>query len=69
MGKETTQSAQAAKPVFSKTDLIANAEVLGYKPDVVVGALYNVKEDASTKDQLKEAVEKFLKTPIRKDGK
>lgn len=69
MGKETTQSTQAAKPVFSKADLIANAEVLGYKPEVVVGALYTVKEDAITKDQLKEAVDKFLKTPIRKDGK
>lgn len=69
MGNNTTQSNKSAKPVFSKMDLIANAEVLGYRPEVVVGALHNVKEDAITKDQLKEAVEKFLKTPIRKDGK
>lgn len=67
--KATTATAETTAPVFSKADLIANADALGYKQEVVAGALYTVQGDAITKDQLKKAVEDFLKKPVRKEGK
>ena len=39
----TKAEQKVAAPSFTKEDLIKNADALGYKSEVVAGALYGVK--------------------------
>nr|DAK14586.1 MAG TPA: hypothetical protein [Caudoviricetes sp.] len=45
---------------FFKQDLIDNAKALGYDRYVVVGALYGVKDEKLSKQELDDLVNKFL---------
>ena len=65
----TKAEQKVVAPSFTKEDLIKNADALGYKSEVVAGALYGVKADTLTKAELKAAVEAFLKKPVGKEGK
>lgn len=47
-------------PKFNKQQFIDNAEALGYSKAVVVGALYNQKEEL-TKAEFEKVVNSFLK--------
>lgn len=48
-------------PIFSKSDLIANASVFGVQPEIVAGALHD-KEEA-TKDEAEKLIKAFLEKP------
>lgn len=45
---------------FDKQDLIDNAKALGYEKYILVGALYDVKNEKLSKNELDNLVNKFL---------
>ncbi|MHB0740849.1 hypothetical protein [Peptostreptococcus anaerobius] len=53
---------EAAEKVdkFDKQDLIDNAKALGYEKYILVGALYDVKNEKLSKNELDNLVNKFL---------
>lgn len=51
-------------PVFEKEALIKGAKEFGTTPELMAGALYDVKEPL-TQDQAKEKLEAFLARPIK----
>jgi len=67
--KKPTEEKQPTKkaPVFDKETLIKGAKEFGTTPELMAGALYDVKEPL-TKDQAKEKLETFLARPINNKG-
>lgn len=66
--KETQNTAATVKEtetVFSKADLIECAAVFGTTPALMTGALYGVKKEKITKAEAKEALDAFLKKPVK----
>ena len=53
---------EAAEKVdkFDKQDLIDNAKALGYEKYILVGALYDIKNEKLSKNELDNLVNKFL---------
>ncbi|WP_010295884.1 hypothetical protein [Clostridium senegalense] len=62
MAKETTVEVKTTKveTKYSIEDFLNNCEALGYKREVVAGALFNSKEKEFTKSEFQEKVKEFL---------
>lgn len=53
--------------VFTKTELIENAKLLGTTPEIMAGALVSVKEDFITKNKAVDAVKAYTNRVIGKE--
>lgn len=62
MAKETTVEVKTTKveTKYPIQDFINNCEALGYRREVVAGALFNSKEKEFTKSEFQEKVKEFL---------
>jgi len=62
MAKETAVEEKATKieTKYPIEDFIKNSEALGYRREVVAGALFNSKEKEFTKSEFEEKVKEFL---------
>ncbi len=71
MGKETkvikkeieTKPTQEDK--FSIEDFVSNCEALGYRKEVVAGALFNCKNKELSKIEFKKIVKEFLNKEVK----
>ncbi|CZR99165.1 hypothetical protein CDFC105_71178 [Clostridioides difficile] len=48
-----------------KSDFIENSEALGYKKEVVAGALFNCKKEELTKSEFEKAIKEFLEREVK----
>ncbi|GAA0115736.1 hypothetical protein [Clostridium senegalense] len=62
MAKETTVEVKTTKieTKYSIEDFINNCEALGYRREVVAGALFNSKDKEITRDEFEKKVKEFL---------
>lgn len=62
MAKEATVEEKATKieTKYPIEDFIKNSEALGYRREVVAGALFNLKEKEFTKSEFEKKVKEFL---------
>lgn len=63
INKKTNISKQEEK--YSKEDFLKNSEALGYKKEVVVGALFNCKKEELTKVEFEKAIKEFLEREVK----
>ncbi|PBH28865.1 hypothetical protein BGV21_04245 [Clostridioides difficile] len=63
MNKKTNISKQEEK--YSKEDFLKNSEALGYKKEVVAGALFNCKKDELTKVEFEKLIKDFLEREVK----
>ncbi|PBF58417.1 hypothetical protein BGT96_18125 [Clostridioides difficile] len=63
MNKKTNISKQEEK--YSKEDFLKNSEALGYKKEVVAGALFNCKKDELTKVEFDKLIKDFLEREVK----
>lgn len=66
--KNVAQSTEKAEPVFTKSDLIKSAAVFGTTVPLMTGALYSVQKEKLTRQEAREALNAFLKRPVRKEN-
>ncbi|EGT5231440.1 hypothetical protein CUB07_10355 [Clostridioides difficile] len=50
---------------YLKSDFIENSEALGYKKEVVAGALFNCKKEELTKSEFEKAIKEFLEREVK----
>lgn len=62
MAKETTVEVKTTKveTKYSIQEFINNSEALGYRREVVAGALFNSKDKEITRDEFEKKVKEFL---------
>ncbi|EGT4532809.1 hypothetical protein L0865_003560 [Clostridioides difficile] len=63
INKKTNISKQEEK--YSKEDFLKNSEALGYKKEVVAGALFNCKKDELTKVEFDKLIKDFLEREVK----
>ncbi|KPI48705.1 hypothetical protein KW95_13140 [Clostridioides difficile] len=63
MNKKTNISKQEEK--YSKEDFLKNSEALGYKKEVVAGALFNCKKDELTRVEFEKLIKDFLEREVK----
>ncbi|KAK2237389.1 hypothetical protein BGU90_06410 [Clostridioides difficile] len=63
MNKKTNISKQEEK--YSKEDFLKNSEALGYKKEVVAGALFNCKKKELTKVEFEKLIKDFLEREVK----
>ncbi|EGT4823295.1 hypothetical protein I5976_12500 [Clostridioides difficile] len=63
INKKTNISKQEEK--YSKEDFLKNSEALGYKKEVVAGALFNCKKDELTKVEFEKLIKDFLEREVK----
>ncbi|MFL8675144.1 hypothetical protein [Clostridioides sp. GD02404] len=63
INKKTNVSKQEEK--YSKEDFLKNSEALGYKKEVVAGALFNCKKDELTKVEFDKLIKDFLEREVK----
>ncbi|UDN56928.1 hypothetical protein [Clostridioides sp. ES-S-0010-02] len=63
INKKTNISKQEEK--YSKEDFLKNSEALGYKKEVVAGALFNCKKEELTKSEFEKAIKEFLEREVK----
>ncbi|MDB3084759.1 hypothetical protein C4097_09390 [Clostridioides difficile] len=63
INKKTNISKQEEK--YSKEDFLKNSEALGYKKEVVAGALFNCKKEELTKVEFEKAIKEFLEREVK----
>ena len=66
MAKETIVEPRTTviEPKYPIEDFRSNAKALGYKPEVVTGALFNCKEKELTKVKFEKKVKDFLSRKV-----
>lgn len=50
---------------YLKNDFLKNSEALGYKKEVVAGALFNCKKEELTKSEFEKAIKDFLEREVK----
>ncbi|MFL8827520.1 hypothetical protein [Clostridioides sp. GD02368] len=50
---------------YLKNDFLKNSEALGYKKEVVAGALFNCKKEELTKSEFEKAIKEFLEREVK----
>lgn len=50
---------------YLKSDFIENSEALGYKKEVVAGALFNCKKEELTKSDFEKLIKEFLEREVK----
>ncbi|WP_227862602.1 hypothetical protein [Clostridioides sp. ES-S-0049-02] len=50
---------------YSKEDFLKNSEALGYKKEVVAGALFNCKKEELTKVEFEKLIKDFLEREVK----
>ncbi|HGT1577203.1 TPA: hypothetical protein ACMWB8_002212 [Clostridioides difficile] len=63
INKKTNISKQEEK--YSKEDFLKNSEALGYKKEVVAGALFNCKKKELTKVEFEKLIKDFLEREVK----
>ncbi|MCC0782877.1 hypothetical protein IR152_07220 [Clostridioides sp. ES-S-0108-01] len=63
INKKTNISKQEEK--YSKEDFLKNSEALGYKKEVVAGALFNCKKEELTKVEFEKLIKDFLEREVK----
>ncbi|HEK5077695.1 TPA: hypothetical protein SOL80_000135 [Clostridioides difficile] len=63
INKKTNVSKQEEK--YLKNDFLKNSEALGYKKEVVAGALFNCKKEELTKAEFEKAIKEFLEREVK----
>ncbi|MGX8126256.1 hypothetical protein ACWTV9_08365 [Clostridioides difficile] len=63
INKKTNISKQEEK--YSKEDFLKNSEALGYKKEVVAGALFNCKKDELTRVEFEKLIKDFLEREVK----
>ncbi|HBG2557576.1 TPA: hypothetical protein KPK86_002825 [Clostridioides difficile] len=63
INKKNNISKQEEK--YSKEDFLKNSEALGYKKEVVAGALFNCKKDELTKSEFEKVIKDFLEREVK----
>lgn len=63
--KETlVESKVDDEPTYSIKDFMENCEALGYKKEVVAGALFNCNKDEITKIEFEDKIKNFLRKKV-----
>ncbi|EGT4600808.1 hypothetical protein DFW26_15290 [Clostridioides difficile] len=64
---ETSNKKTASKQEekYLKSDFLKNSEALGYKKEVVAGALFNCKKDELTKVEFEKLIKEFLEREVK----
>ncbi|NJI82216.1 hypothetical protein GSQ54_17485 [Clostridioides difficile] len=63
INKKISVSKQEEK--YLKNDFLKNSEALGYKKEVVAGALFNCKKDEFTKVEFEKLIKDFLEREVK----
>ncbi|MCC0654842.1 hypothetical protein IC174_20070 [Clostridioides sp. ES-S-0001-03] len=63
INKKTSASKQEEK--YLKNDFLKNSEALGYKKEVVAGALFNCKKEELTKAEFEKLIKDFLEREVK----
>ncbi|EGT4050407.1 hypothetical protein REL07_000985 [Clostridioides difficile] len=63
INKKISVSKQEEK--YLKNDFLKNSEALGYKKEVVAGALFNCKKEELTKSEFEKAIKEFLEREVK----
>ncbi|MER0283498.1 hypothetical protein ABRY17_06325 [Clostridioides difficile] len=63
INKKISVSKQEEK--YLKNDFLKNSEALGYKKEVVAGALFNCKKEELTKVEFEKLIKDFLEREVK----
>ncbi|HBG1250506.1 TPA: hypothetical protein KPG67_001360 [Clostridioides difficile] len=63
INKKISVSKQEEK--YLKNDFLKNSEALGYKKEVVAGALFNCKKEELTKSEFEKVIKEFLEREVK----
>ncbi len=63
INKKISVSKQEEK--YLKNDFLKNSEALGYKKEVVAGALFNCKKEELTKSEFEKVIKDFLEREVK----
>ncbi len=64
-GGNTVAQTTKQEELYDIQDLIANSKALGYRKEVVTGALFNCEKKQMSKSELDEAIKKFLGKKVK----
>lgn len=64
-GNTVAQQTAKQEELYDIQDLIANSKALGYRKEVVTGALFNCEKTQMSKSELDGAIKKFLGKKVK----